>query len=204
MKICASCKINKDELSYSKDSRRKSGLYPSCKQCQSEYAKKYKNHDISVLEKTCITCGIEKSSNSFRRDKSSSDGLRGDCVDCYNTKLRKYYASESGQKHLRKRNVKHRMNAAKSNASRRGIRWSLSASEYYSITDDVVCIYCNDYLPAFGSRLDRVDNSVGYIAGNVVPCCSRCNTIKSNHFTYEEMMLLGVTIKEIYKNRNND
>lgn len=29
------------------------------------------------------------------------------------------------------------------------------------------------------SGLDRVDNEKGYIPGNVVPCCGRCNSIKN-------------------------
>lgn len=28
--------------------------------------------------------------------------------------------------------------------------------------------------------IDRIDNSLGYVFGNVVPCCTRCNLIKRN------------------------
>lgn len=30
------------------------------------------------------------------------------------------------------------------------------------------------------SGLDRIDNTLGYLPGNVAPCCWRCNTAKSN------------------------
>jgi hypothetical protein len=28
--------------------------------------------------------------------------------------------------------------------------------------------------------IDRVDNSLGYVIGNCVPCCKLCNSMKSN------------------------
>lgn len=36
---------------------------------------------------------------------------------------------------------------------------------------------------------------------NVVPCCIECNTTRNNYFTYQEMKILGKTIKEIKDNR---
>jgi hypothetical protein len=39
--------------------------------------------------------------------------------------------------------------------------------------------------------LDRRDNSLGYVPGNVVVACKRCNYGKSDDFTYEEW--LGMT-----------
>lgn len=35
-------------------------------------------------------------------------------------------------------------------------------------------------------QLDRMDNSKGYVPGNVVVCCKRCNHAKGNRFTYSE------------------
>ena len=39
--------------------------------------------------------------------------------------------------------------------------------------------------------LDRIINKKGYRINNLVLCCSRCNLIKSNFFTYEEMLEIG-------------
>ena len=36
--------------------------------------------------------------------------------------------------------------------------------------------------------LDRIDNSEGYIPGNVQPCCARHNAIKSDVFTHTQMI----------------
>ena len=38
------------------------------------------------------------------------------------------------------------------------------------------CHYCDDPIETVG--IDRVDSSIGYIPGNMVPCCSMCNFMK--------------------------
>lgn len=55
------------------------------------------------------------------------------------------------------------------------------------------CIYCG--YPSKG--LDRVDNSLGHIESNCVPCCDLCNFTRMDNYTHEEMKKLGVTIREI-------
>lgn len=56
------------------------------------------------------------------------------------------------------------------------------------------CIYCGDT-----SRigLDRIDNKKGHIKDNVVPACYICNTTRMDHFSHEEMLVIGETIKKI-------
>ena len=41
-------------------------------------------------------------------------------------------------------------------------------------------------------ELDRKDNTKGYSRENIVLCCSRCNTIKSNFFTENEMKEIAI------------
>ncbi len=57
---------------------------------------------------------------------------------------------------------------------------------------DKVCYYCGIGLSTNGNRaaqisVDRKDNSIGYTIENIELCCQRCNTIKGNIFTAEEM-----------------
>lgn len=40
------------------------------------------------------------------------------------------------------------------------------------------------------SGLDRIDSSLGYTYGNVVPCCGECNGMKSNHSLDQFFVLL--------------
>jgi len=46
--------------------------------------------------------------------------------------------------------------------------------------------------------IDRIDNSKGYIKGNVRPCCRKCNFIK-NKLSEEEFLSM---VKNTYKNLN--
>lgn len=49
--------------------------------------------------------------------------------------------------------------------------------------------------------IDRADNSIGYESGNCVPCCTRCNSIKLDQLTYDEMMQLAPTLRLIREQR---
>lgn len=56
------------------------------------------------------------------------------------------------------------------------------------------CIYCGSTKDI---GLDRIDNKKGHSKDNVVPCCYICNTARNSNFSFEEMKILGKTIKEI-------
>lgn len=63
------------------------------------------------------------------------------------------------------------------------------------------CVYCGD-TKRLG--LDRIDNSKGHTKDNVVVCCYDCNVARGNNFSYEEMMVLGKTIKQIKAKRHEN
>jgi hypothetical protein len=80
----------------------------------------------------------------------------------------------------------------------------LSYEDFVNFTKTTICIYCGEevswtefHLVKNGSRynLDRKDNSLGYSKNNCVVCCGRCNRVKSNQFTYEQMLQIGALIK---------
>ncbi len=77
----------------------------------------------------------------------------------------------------------------KNGAKQRGIEFSLSEEEVHElVTKD--CFYCkappsnvmyggrNKNYYVLHNGIDRSDNDLGYITGNVVPCCRRCNYAK--------------------------
>lgn len=91
----------------------------------------------------------------------------------------------------------HVIRTYKRNAERRNLEWNLSEQEVFDISQRP-CSYCGnppDHIikastyKVIGdfiySGLDRVDNTKGYIAGNVVPCCQSCNWMKKD-FTFRE------------------
>ena len=85
----------------------------------------------------------------------------------------------------------------KRTAKRRNLEYSLSDEEVLNLVKQP-CYYCeaeprahNNYDLLFNG-IDRVDNNKGYIKGNVVSCCTQCNTTKNT---------LSVTEFEEYINR---
>lgn len=98
------------------------------------------------------------------------------------------------------------------NSRNRGYSFKLSMEEFVALIY-LNCFYC-DAKPynkmtntgssgkkikfiLYYSGLDRKDNKKGYTLDNVVPCCKRCNRIKSDLFTYEEMLKLSEFLKEL-------
>jgi len=69
-----------------------------------------------------------------------------------------------------------RFKVYKDNNRRRGYRFELTLEMFIDLTAKPCC-YCGD---AGKVGVDRLDNSRGYIEGNMVPCCTTCNGMKSN------------------------
>lgn len=76
-------------------------------------------------------------------------------------------------------------------AKKRGFVWDLSKEKFRDLTKQD-CFYCGVkpspyYAPGdvngayIGNGIDRVDNTKGYVDGNVVPCCKMCNMAKNDH-----------------------
>jgi len=59
------------------------------------------------------------------------------------------------------------------------------------------CAYCG--FPSTG--FDRLNNSLGHIRSNCVPCCIECNVARMDNFTHEEMKIIGLSIKQVKESR---
>ncbi len=91
----------------------------------------------------------------------------------------------------------------KNNCRKRGRKFDLSYENFYSLAVRP-CHYCGSP-PQNKSRrkrtygdavfyyngIDRKDNGRGYHMDNLVPCCARCNGIKSDRLSYEEMLIVS-------------
>jgi len=44
---------------------------------------------------------------------------------------------------------------------------------------------------------DRRDNMQGHLSHNLLPSCSFCNKARNNHFTVDEMIIIGMAIRKI-------
>lgn len=79
----------------------------------------------------------------------------------------------------------------KTGAKRREIEFLLCLDEFHRLTS-LNCYYCGNPPSAIAKNgakfkpngnyiyngIDRIDNTKGYVEGNVVPCCSNCNYAK--------------------------
>jgi hypothetical protein len=105
----------------------------------------------------------------------------------------------------------------KNNAKKMGREFTLTESEFKSLSQDN-CIYCGstpsqevkpprnngrtlagvEWATYISNGIDRVDNAKGYIYGNCVTCCGKCNLMKRSWEVGEFMS----HIKKIYLHNN--
>lgn len=78
-----------------------------------------------------------------------------------------------------------RWHSMRSRARKKGLECTMTTGDVLRVME-LPCIYCGSH--AKYSELDRKDSAIGYLVSNVVPACRRCNTIKNNVVTYEEML----------------
>ncbi len=109
---------------------------------------------------------------------------------------------EKARKNLHKyrRTAKGRFVHAKVYAKNRKHEFLLTFEEY---TNEVSkpCYYCNGVFKKTETRigLDRIDNNLGYLPGNVVSSCVTCNRVKSDCFTKDETKAMINLVLEMRK-----
>lgn len=102
------------------------------------------------------------------------------------------YRSEITQQRFKKNNYPARFNklydSYKRNALHRDRKFDLTEEEFYDLVRQN-CYYCGavpshtikgTYKEIFlYNGIDRIDNTQDYISGNCIPCCWKCNKLKS-------------------------
>lgn len=69
-------------------------------------------------------------------------------------------------------------------------------SQWY-VAQKKLCVYCGEIEGKVRLQIDRKDNKLGYPEGNLALACKRCNFIKRDWFSYEDMLEIGKTISKI-------
>ena len=97
----------------------------------------------------------------------------------------------------------------KQSAKKRGIVLGVSRLDFvdWHNAQPKICVYCSrsedevnqDVLVVRNKStrltIDRKNNDEGYFLDNLTLSCMRCNSIKSNYFTFDEMIEIGKIIK---------
>lgn len=159
-----------------------------------------------VNTKLCVNCGTEKPLDQFGKLKSRPDGLSFYCRNCNVIKSQQYYRNhkeeraEYGRIYNEKDGIKlfSKYRVVKGRARARGIDFPLSREDFieWFRTQSPYCHYCNQPVEERLGRdrghndrtIDRKDTSIGYVLGNMVFACRRCNTIKGYWFSEKEML----------------
>jgi hypothetical protein len=176
-----------------------------------------------MSEKSCSKCNVIKDVTQFYRNTDSKDGLRSWCKSCCHQQTKKYrtehpdIVKQQDTLHSRQYRARQMVENPKLckardmiyNARRRAREKNIE----FSITLDNLPWQTQDYCRAFpwvkliwnnpkwqddSPSLDRIDNSRGYVPGNVEIISLRANKKKSDS-TFEEIHALHeyvTTIRE--------
>jgi len=120
-----------------------------------------------MARQTCNHCRKRKSISDFYTDFRFNDRRRVTiCKSCMKdrAKERRYNFT-----------LPRKRNSYKETAVRRGISFELTKDDFSTFWK-APCTYCGAEIETIG--LDRLDNELGYICGNVVACCMTCNSMK--------------------------
>lgn len=166
----------------------------------------------------CFACKVEfeLSSENFHAEKGRPAGLAYRCKGCQAIASSKkaprpdrWLNMTPEQKARKSANSKkyrgtiengvHRLYSYKAIDKRKGLEFDLDLEWYKENIEGKPCHYCSDTTASVGC--DRIDNRQGHTRTNVVPCCLPCNVTRMDNFTYEEMILLGETIRIIKEKR---
>ena len=159
---------------------------------------KYPKPKMDITGKTIITCykcGQTKPLSEFCKNKNESLGINRMCKSC----KAKYDDNARATPSRIYTSIKNRCKTYKKH------RMLMTRKEFvfWYENEPKKCHYCglsfdelnliDDILNNGVRRLsvDRKNNDIGYIKENLVLACKRCNSIKLDFFTYEEMVELA-------------
>lgn len=186
-RVCTCCNEEVELSEFGKSKTCRGGLNTVCKSCRRKEVNEqnaknaveneYRSDKISLMrsEKECLLCKQTKKRYEFGRNRTKRDGYQSICAECQ-------------RQRPKKQRTHTRWNRCRWNAKSRGLDFDLSEQEINRITAENRCFYCPRELPKYGVGLDRIDNSLGYVSGNVVPCCTSCNRIRQDEVSHQEMI----------------
>jgi hypothetical protein len=223
MKVCKHCNEEKELKEFVNSKLTLDGTISTCRKCAS-LIKQRKRYEITLTEKTCFCCKEIKLAKDFAKNAGLLGGLHTWCKACCSEKHKiSEYAKKSGA--IRKERMhndplfKEKINKQKRESRLRNIHAvllknckdrSLKKGIEFNLTleDIVIPNICPILLQPiiqgtkenyrFSPSVDRIDNTKGYIKGNVQIISMKANTIK-NSATIEELLLFSEWINKTFK-----
>lgn len=178
------------------------------------------------MNKVCSKCKEEKTVEEFTKHKTTKDGLNVWCKKCIRISSKDYYSINKKKilkkmKNKYKQNsikilfrektyrstTKGIYACIKHSASKRRQVFSLSQEDFKKWYEKQlkICAYCKrtekDVIKDRNNQynrltIDRKNNSKGYELNNLTLCCHKCNLIKGENFSYNQMIRIGKILQE--------
>lgn len=220
MKICNGCKKPRDEGDFNANTTRKGGSQSWCKTCTTEYNRKWyeankEKHRKYVREHdkrsrkihSCKECNKSEPEVEFAIKKTGNRYYRRFLCRICEVKYRKKYPHKTRNSPPRKEEKALReafRRASKENRAKYILKDSRTSDKKYKRENDLDveyiklqlefdCSYCGRSDQKM--TLDRIDNLLGHVKSNLIPCCIDCNYFRRD-MPHEAWTLFVPAMKE--------
>lgn len=138
------------------------------------------------MTKICSKCKALKSIKLFYKASNGKYGVKGTCKSCSDAQYKNWrkgaghgISLANNQKYYKanKDSVKYKFLRLRNGAKQRNKALEISFEEFKELWKEP-CHYCGGEVLSAG--LDRVDSKYGYVKGNIVRCCEKCNRAKND------------------------
>lgn len=195
---CTSCLVEKSSSHFSKRGSRPRGAASRCNTCLARDQRSYSNRMAEIhddlfyaelnwsQEKSCKACSSLKPYSDFGKNRRMADGLNFYCRSCRKAQ-RNPVVDQAANKRWRINNPSRKMlSQARRNAAARGEQCELTLEDI--IIPKLCPVLGIPIVETTGSggrsdgtaTLDRINNDIGYLKGNVIVVSWRANRLKSN------------------------
>lgn len=147
--------------------------------CQRHYSRFSRDGTLESSSGKVQICGFEGCSTEIPVTKSY-------CRPCEGRIFARRYMHNGPQ----------RFYLARKQARKRALEFELTQEEYIGLAESP-CVYCGESYRSVGTGLDRVNNDVGYVLQNVMPCCPQCNKLRGDRLSPEETKILVELLQEL-------
>jgi hypothetical protein len=136
---------------------------------------KQPNSGRKKYEGSCCLCGSSSTSRWYHR-------INVNGTICKECQSKDRYIKNVADYVGKRKNWGKTYAGAKNIAKSKKIEWTITEDEWVEKTKE--CFYCKELInhqTTGGTKLDRVNNSLGYTKLNTVGCCRQCNVAKNNY-----------------------
>lgn len=173
-KTCLNCRSNnkRNDLKRDNEKRKEQGRAYDAKESRKDRKKEWKEENYDK-------CAMAWMNYRERQINENQEEYLRKCAD-----NQKHWRELNPEKMLvqnetNKNSSPHQYQIYVQDANKKNVEFSLTYEDFQGITTNP-CNYCNEKHDRGFQGIDRIDQTVGYIRGNCVPCCKMCNYMKGS------------------------